>query len=527
MQPTLLLGRMARHLAPRALLTLCALCTLAGTLAGALGTRAHAYVLMGAKWQRSALPVTFKVNYASSRELGQTTTQQVVEASFSAWATPTCSAYRWTNQGNAASGVANANDNQNILLWRYDTWPRELGGSSTIGVTTPAYYPGTGGAQGTMIDADIQFNGIDYTWTTNPRSQTDVDAQSIITHESGHFLGLGHSNTASATMYYAYSGGTASRSLETDDINGVCTLYPSGPGTECTIARACPNAGTCQNGYCIAAAPDGGTAGTTLGDDCAGTATCGGSLFCVCMDQAQTQCSCTRDCSPTAACPNGWTCGSLQGGGGACIRNSGGTGGTGVLGTACGSGSDCANGYCVGTSGSAGLCSQTCGTQSPCPAGYRCATLQGGGGACVAGTTTPPADGGGTVTPPPDAGPAVPPQELGATCRGVSECRSNYCAYATQAERVCSKPCGTNGDCPESFECRASATGTPFCFVLTAPPADDAGTEPPVDSDGGTSGGGGTAPRGGCAAGGDDVGALWMLGLAGLCCAAARRRRKR
>ena len=48
-----------------------------------------------------------------------------------------------------------------------------------------------------------------------------------MTHEVGHYLGLDHSQIQEATMYRsARLGETKKRSLEQDDIDGVCSIYP-------------------------------------------------------------------------------------------------------------------------------------------------------------------------------------------------------------------------------------------------------------------------------------------------------------
>ena len=62
-----------------------------------------------------------------------------------------------------------------------------------------------------------------WTWQDGPGSvSSGIDFQGVACHELGHALGLGHSNTSSATMYFAVSGtGVPNRSIETDDRNGL------------------------------------------------------------------------------------------------------------------------------------------------------------------------------------------------------------------------------------------------------------------------------------------------------------------
>lgn len=66
-----------------------------------------------------------------------------------------------------------------------------------------------------------------WNWSDGPGNVAfnEEDMQSVATHEYGHCLGLGHSATTSATMYASYPGGTAQRSIATDDANGVKAIY--------------------------------------------------------------------------------------------------------------------------------------------------------------------------------------------------------------------------------------------------------------------------------------------------------------
>jgi hypothetical protein len=68
----------------------------------------------------------------------------------------------------------------------------------------------------------------DVTWNIGPGSSSfrEYDMEGVYCHELGHVLGLGHSNTSAATMYYAIGGGDdTKRSLHSDDENGVCSRY--------------------------------------------------------------------------------------------------------------------------------------------------------------------------------------------------------------------------------------------------------------------------------------------------------------
>jgi hypothetical protein len=58
-----------------------------------------------------------------------------------------------------------------------------------------------------------------------------ADLPSILTHEVGHFLGLAHSSDGLATMRPGYNPGDIElRTLDTDDIAGICDIYDAAAG---------------------------------------------------------------------------------------------------------------------------------------------------------------------------------------------------------------------------------------------------------------------------------------------------------
>lgn len=113
--------------------------------------------------------------------------------------------------------------NANVVLFHDDKWPYE-GSPNTLALTTVTYNLDTG----EIYDADLELNSADNHFTTGD-SNVMFDLLSIVTHETGHFLGMAHSPDVHATMFPAYTPmTTALRTLSPDDIAGICAIYPPG-----------------------------------------------------------------------------------------------------------------------------------------------------------------------------------------------------------------------------------------------------------------------------------------------------------
>jgi hypothetical protein len=113
--------------------------------------------------------------------------------------------------------------NANIIMFRDDDWPYS-GSSTTIALTTLTFDVATG----EILDADIEVNSADMDLSIGDNDVTS-DLQSILTHETGHFLGLAHSREPTATMNANYDRADIGfRSLSGDDERGICSVYPAG-----------------------------------------------------------------------------------------------------------------------------------------------------------------------------------------------------------------------------------------------------------------------------------------------------------
>jgi hypothetical protein len=110
-------------------------------------------------------------------------------------------------------------------MFRDDGWPYANGGE-TLALTTITFNT----ENGEIYDADVEINSYDDRKNlTIGDGRIGSDLLSIATHEAGHFLGLAHSDELQATMFPSYNPGeTKLRTLEADDVAGICDIYPAG-----------------------------------------------------------------------------------------------------------------------------------------------------------------------------------------------------------------------------------------------------------------------------------------------------------
>ena len=179
--------------------------------------------------------VSYDIQQNASKFVPYDTAVDLFSKAFGQWTGVTCGNGRVSidtaNLGPVACDeVQYSSDqgNQHVIIF-YDTdWPHEDDTVNTLGLTTMTYNPDTG----EIYDADMEINTSKAPLVVAGALPAGpfYDFQSIIQHETGHFLGLAHSGDPTATMFAHYTPGTTSmRVLSTDDRSGLCSAYlPNG-----------------------------------------------------------------------------------------------------------------------------------------------------------------------------------------------------------------------------------------------------------------------------------------------------------
>jgi len=158
---------------------------------------------------------------------------------------------------------------------------------------------------GEILDADMMINDLRFVpggsaggpYADCPDTGcvgADADLRGIVTHEAGHFIGIGHCNPIDkddpddpcvvATMFsMAERNAVEKRSLAPDDIDAVCDIYPPGNLDEsCTaipIGGLELNCETTESGNPIACDEPGATSPSNGGCSCSTTQTPADALW--------------------------------------------------------------------------------------------------------------------------------------------------------------------------------------------------------------------------------------------------------
>jgi hypothetical protein len=211
-------------------------------------------------WESGCVFIT--VDSEGTKEIAGENEFPVVSESIATWNdnTASCSYIQLLEEGRKP--VETGRDRVNIIKFRDASWcrpktkddPARCHPESAAGITTATYVDDAGSERdGAIVDSDIELNGVNFS--------ISVNGQTLGTEPCGHLLGLEHTCLAAgdpprvddknnpvptctqamnnmvitgATMFnYQACGEVTKVTLEADDINAICTIYPTArdPGT--------------------------------------------------------------------------------------------------------------------------------------------------------------------------------------------------------------------------------------------------------------------------------------------------------
>ncbi len=177
--------------------------------------------------------VTYAINQDAASYIPFETATKIIDQAFATWATAKCadtgeragiSLYDLGAVECAEVRYNSGSPNQNLIVFRETSWPYN-DAANTLGLTTVTF----NADNGEIYDADMEINASEHNLSISDQvPQNGFDLLSVITHEAGHFLGLAHATSPTATMFASYRPGTINlRSLTPDDVAGLCAMYPN------------------------------------------------------------------------------------------------------------------------------------------------------------------------------------------------------------------------------------------------------------------------------------------------------------
>jgi len=196
---------------------------------------------------------------------------RVVDRAVANWVEPTkeCTAVAITVSVDAVDRAEVVYDGANVLLWRLPGFCDDQDNAlaevclapNAAAITTIFYYDKPGDSEdGELLEADLVINAEGFRFDEG--SADSVDLEAVLTHELGHFLGLGHTcyntfgavppldvtgeevpfcfpltaldaDATEATMFtYIDPGEIGKRDPTEDEWKGICEIYATTPG-EC------------------------------------------------------------------------------------------------------------------------------------------------------------------------------------------------------------------------------------------------------------------------------------------------------
>jgi hypothetical protein len=193
-------------------------------------------------WASSCLPYAVQLDGSPREGLDADQVQALAAEAFASWQSAPCPGGGTPSLQAQFQGFVScdrheavcggASKNVNVLMLHDQDWPY---GAAQIGVTTPS----AGTESGLIVDADVELNSQDFTFSTDTSDSGNTALKYVLAHELGHFLGLAHSDVDGALMSAGYRSLPLGMALlSADDVAAICTVYPPAQPLTCSATTA-------------------------------------------------------------------------------------------------------------------------------------------------------------------------------------------------------------------------------------------------------------------------------------------------
>jgi hypothetical protein len=185
-------------------------------------------------------PTTKAVRYYIASD-GYSTTNQAneiaaIRAAFDQWQSVPGTSLRFEFAGLLPpDGLDTIFDNRNVVFWAKKSLKVAAGTQDLR--NRRAWTSVNFAVDGSIVDADIVLNGIEYQWYTDFKRTNSVYqfVEATVLHEIGHFVGLDHSPAGGATVLNGATGIASEAGLCADEIAAMRFLNPAANQTWAAI----------------------------------------------------------------------------------------------------------------------------------------------------------------------------------------------------------------------------------------------------------------------------------------------------